>query len=54
MLNLSRTQCHITIHSAFSSTEEAQAKTKVVTDQAGELFQSMQPRAWFDHGLQPC
>lgn len=54
MLNLSRTECHITIHSALSSSEEAEAKTKEVTDEAGELFQSMQPRAWFDHGLQPC
>lgn len=45
VLNLSGTD--ITIHSASSSTEEAQAKMKEVSDQARELFQSMQPRPWF-------
>lgn len=52
LLNLSETECCITIHNASPSIEEARAKMKETSDSAGELFQFMQPRDWFS-GLEP-
>lgn len=47
MLNLTETECTITIHSAISSVEKAWAKVKEMANQTSEFFQSLQPKIDF-------
>lgn len=48
MLSLTKRECSVTIHNATTSTEEAWAKMKEAADQMTELFQSLQPKDWFN------
>lgn len=52
MLQLSEAECCTIIDNTSPSIEEARAEMREISDQMGELCQSMPPRDWFD-GLDP-